>query len=402
MINDFELLAPSGDLERLEISFLYGADAVYIGGKEFSLRANASNFEIDQIKEACTLAHSLNKKVYVTCNIVFHNEDTKEVLEYIEKLVECEVDAIICADIFLIDLISKNFKDMEIHVSTQASTLNYEAIKYLESLGVKRVVLAREATKEDIIEIRKHTDMDLEVFIHGAMCSAISGRCTLSNHFSNRDSNRGGCSQVCRFAFNMFDKDEQINEDTNFAIASKDLSMLKYIKELMELGVKSFKIEGRMRSNYYIASVLHVYRRTIDECLVNNNYVYNKEDEYRLKRCSNREAVVQFYDKAPTKSEQYYSGRSETTNQDFLAVVTSGINENEAIVSQRNYFKVGDEVTIFGPYTNDFNYKIEYIINEDGEDVEIANHPKEILKINVPFSVKENYIIKKRLDFNTL
>ena len=241
MRTKIELLSPAGDLERLKIACLYGADAVYIGGKDYSLRANANNFSIEDIQEACLFAHNLGKKVYLTLNIVFHNEDINGVYEYIKNVVDAGIDAFIVSDLFIVRYIKDNFP-VEVHLSTQASTTNVLSVKYLKSEGIDRVVLAREVGLEDIKEIIDQTGIDIECFIHGAMCTFYSGRCVLSNYFTNRDSNRGGCAQVCRFNFEINGKP--------FSMAVKDLNASYLIKKMIEIGVKSLKIEGRMRSPY--------------------------------------------------------------------------------------------------------------------------------------------------------
>ena len=231
-----ELLAPAGNLERLKIALLYGADAVYIGGYEYSLRANAINFSQDELKEATSFAHGLQKKVYVTVNIVFHNKDLDGLKKYLEELASIGVDAVIVSDLAVIKTIHDNNIPLEIHVSTQASTLNYEAALFYKNLGAKRIVLAREASRSDIKEIKEKTGLDLECFIQGAMCTSFSGKCVLSNVVTNRDSNRGGCAQICRWTF-------QINEEEDiFSMTPKDLNMSLYLKDMMDLGVNSFKV----------------------------------------------------------------------------------------------------------------------------------------------------------------
>ena len=258
-----ELLAPAGDLERLKVALLYGADAVYIGGKVFGLRANAINFTNEEIKEAVMFAHSLNKKVYVTVNIVLHNKEIKFLLDYLKELESIGVDAIIASDLSVISLALEK-TNLEVHVSTQQSTSNSLSVKFLKELGVKRVVLARELSKSEIQAIQK-TGIDVEIFIHGAMCASYSGRCVLSNYLTNRDANRGGCSQICRWDFDLLNEDGNIlKKDKNFTFCSKDLSLLPYIDEICKMGVNSLKIEGRMRSTYYIATVVSTYRKVID------------------------------------------------------------------------------------------------------------------------------------------
>lgn len=395
-MNKVELLAPAGNLERLKWAILYGADAVYIGGQDYSLRANAINFTLDEIKEGVNYAHERGAKVYVTVNIVFHNDDLNGLEEYLRKLEEIGVDAIIASDLFILDLLKEKNINLEFHLSTQASTLNREAVKFYKSEDVKRVVLARECSKGDIKSIIDSTHIDTEVFIHGAMCMGYSGRCTLSNYLTNRDSNRGGCAQVCRWVFDLYDKDENlINDKTPFAVAPKDLSLLKFIPELIDMGVKSFKIEGRMKSIYYVSTLISVYRRVIDEYEKNGKYEYNKKDEIELYRCANRETVPQYFDKKPGVNEQYYIGRDENTNQDFLGVVKGYDEESkEIIVEQRNNFKKGDIINIFGPKKESFNLKVEYIKNENGEFVESAKHPQEIIRIPSKKKVSENDLLR--------
>ena len=259
-----ELLAPSGNLERLKIALLYGADAVYIGGQDYSLRANAKNFSIDDIREAVSFAHNLHKRVYVTVNIVFHDSNLSGLKEYMLTLDEIGVDAFIVSDVIVMQLMKELNIKAELHVSTQASSLNYEAVNFYKELGATRVVLAREAHKSDILRIKEETGLELECFVHGAMCTSISGRCVLSNYATLRDSNRGGCAQVCRFVFDI--------EDSNqvFSMTPKDLNMVSVLEEMIKVGVNSFKVEGRMRSVYYIATVIYTYRRLIDRVLNHN------------------------------------------------------------------------------------------------------------------------------------
>ena len=267
MKNKVELLSPAGDLERLKIAILYGADAVYIGGPMLGLRANAKNFTFEEIKEGVIFAHNHNARVHVTVNIVLHNKEIKEVIDYLRKLEECNVDAIIVSDPAIIEL-AKKYTNLEIHLSTQQSTLNIEACKFFKKEGVKRIVLGREATRSDIKGIIDNVNIDIECFIHGAMCASLSGRCVLSNIFTGRDANRGGCAQICRWDFNLLDENNnEIKGDKPFTFCSKDLTMLKYIPDMIDMGIKSFKIEGRMRSSYYIATVVNIYRKVIDSYL---------------------------------------------------------------------------------------------------------------------------------------
>lgn len=371
-----ELLAPAGDLERLKIALLYGADAVYFGGRDFSLRANAKNFSLDDMREAALYAHNLGKKVYVTVNIVPHNDNLDGIEDYLLKLDEIGIDAIIVSDIYIMSLHKKLGLKMELHVSTQASSLNYEVVKFYQSLGAKRVVLAREASKSDIKRIKDETGIDLECFIHGAMCTSISGRCVMSNYATLRDSNRGGCSQVCRYVFDID------GSDITYSMMPKDLNMIPFIKEMIEVGVNSFKVEGRMRSIYYIATVIKTYRNLIDKVLDNTiTDGYTKYSLDILNRCANRDSTPQFFDKLPGVSEQYYLDRDEVSNQDFLGVVLDYDDDTKIVtLEQRNYFKPGDVVEFFGSKLDAKNFVIPDIYDKDNNLLEVARHPREVIK----------------------
>lgn len=398
-MENIELLAPAGSLEKIKYAFMYGADAVYFGYKNYSLRANAKNLDLDEIKTAVEYAHSLEKKVYVTVNIVFHNEDFKGLKDYLIYLSEIQVDAIITSDVAVMNMIRENNIDLCIHVSTQASILNYEAALFYKKLGATRVVLAREASEEDIKRIKRETGLEIECFVHGAMCTSISGRCVLSNYCTNRDSNRGGCAQICRWTFDYEKDGEKVCEEP-FSMTPKDLNMVPFIKDMIDAGVNSFKIEGRMRSIYYVSTVILIYRRLIDKIL--NNTLTPEYSNYALNilnRVANRESTPQFFDKLPGVNEQYYLGRCEYSNQDFLGLVID-YKDGIATIEERNYFKIGDEVQFFGPSTETKNFRIEEILDEDGEIVEEANHPQMIVNIRVPFELKKHDMMRlKVFDF---
>ena len=388
-MNKVELLAPAGNLDRLKIALLYGADAVYFGGRNYSLRANAKNLSLEEIKEACNYAHKLKKKVYVTVNIVFHNEDIEGLKEYLEELAKCKVDAIIVSDPLVIDIVKKNKIDLEIHLSTQYSTVNYEAVNFWKSLGVKRIVLGRETSKEEIKEIIDKTGVDMEMFIHGAMCSSYSGRCVLSNYFTNRDANRGGCAQICRWNFDLVKNGKKIENPIKFTMSCKDLCMLEYIKDIIELGVKSLKVEGRMRSVYYIATVINVYRRAIDE-YYNGTLTPEKIKKYRhtLNKVANRDSCDQFFNTFPTEREQYFLGREEVSNQDYLAMVDSYDGEYVSVIS-KNYFKKGDRVEIISPDREVIAFTMPEIYDEENKLINISNHPEELVKFKFDIEVKK-------------
>lgn len=391
-----ELLSPAGDIERLKIALRYGADAVYIGGKNFSLRANAINFTNEEIKEAVNYAHSLNKRVYVTVNIVLHDDDISGLEEYLLYLDEIGADAIIVSDIYIMDLWKKLNLKMELHVSTQASTLNKEAALFYKELGAKRVVLAREASKEDIKAIKEYTALDIEAFIHGAMCTSISGRCIMSNYATNRDANRGGCAQVCRWSFEITDEDNnKLGQD--FQMCPKDLNLAKYIKDMIDVGVNSFKIEGRMRSIYYIATVISSYRKIIDYTV--NGTINEEILNYYLKilnRCANRESAPQFFNAFPTYKDQYYNGNKEISNQDFLGIVLD--NQDGLItLEQRNYFNKGTIAEFISPNYEATEFLIDEIYDEDMNIIEEANHARMIVKFRTNLPLTKDDIMRLKV-----
>lgn len=391
-----ELLAPAGDLERLKIAFLYGADAVYVGGDLFSLRANADNFSLDELREGVKLAHSLNKKLYVTVNIVMHNKELSHILDYLLELDKMGIDAIIASDPAIIDLALKK-TNLCVHLSTQACTINREAALFWKNLGVERIVLARECSRDDIQDILDNVDIEIECFVHGAMCSSYSGRCVLSNYLTNRDANRGGCSQICRWDFDLLDSDfNEIKGEKPFTFCTKDLSMLQYVPDMIDMGITSLKIEGRMRSLYYVATVVDIYRRVIDSYYHDKeNYAYNKKYEDILTRCANRDSVPQFFNGKYDSSCSYYNGRMEVSNQDFLGVVID-YDGKFLTIEQRNYFKVGDTVEIFGPGKEIFSFVISSMYDVDGNSLEVARHPKEIIKIPIVGDFSRYDLMRKK------
>ncbi|MBQ6135257.1 MAG: U32 family peptidase [Bacilli bacterium] len=375
-----ELLSPAGDLERLKVTLLYGADAVYIGGEKYSLRANANNFSLAEIREGCLFAHKLGKRVHLTLNIVFHNEDMEEVEDYIHEVVDCGIDAFIVSDPFIISYIKSHFPQVEVHLSTQNSTSNYKAVEYFQEEGVDRVVLARELSKKQIQEIVEKSKIDIEVFIHGAMCTCFSGRCALSNYVTNRDANRGGCAQVCRFQF-------QTTEEKDFTMALKDMNMAEYIEDLIEIGVKSFKVEGRMRSLYYLATVIGTYRAIID-----SHYDHTLTEEKmkvfqeRLDRVANRETSTHYFMKKADYTDQYYSGRGELSNQDYLGQVIS-YHDDLLKFYERNYFEVGDLIEVFTPAGDHISFVVSELYDEKMNPEMVARHPDQIYYLKQHFDV---------------
>ena len=388
-----ELLSPAGNLERLKFACMYGADAVYVGGQKFSLRANALNFSLEDLKEGVEFAHNLNKKVYVTVNIVFHEDDLEGIEEYLKDLDEIGVDAIIVSDIAVMDLHKKLNLKMELHVSTQSSVLNHEAVKFYQVLGAKRIVLAREASNEDIKKIKDETGADLECFVHGAMCTSVSGRCVMSNYATLRDSNRGGCVQVCRF---IFDID---GSKCPFSMTPKDLNMVENVESMINVGVNSFKVEGRMRSVYYIATVIKTYREIIDKIRTNSlTKEYSLYYKDILNRCANRDSVPQFFNGKPTKDEQYFLGREEVSNQDFLGLVLDYDEETKMVtLEERNYFERGTKVEFFGPNLDTTTFTIDQIYDEKGNEVDAARHPREIVKFKCDIKLSKNDLMRLKI-----
>ncbi|MCK5731921.1 MAG: U32 family peptidase, partial [Tenericutes bacterium] len=311
-----ELLAPAGNLEKAKIALLYGADAVYVGGVSFSLRARASNFTIPILQELVLFAHKLDKKVYVTTNIVFHDEDLYGLDEYLLELDKMGVDAIICSSFSIIER-AKAITNLEIHLSTQFSVTNQVLADYFYDEGIKRVVLARELSLEEINSVSKKTKADLEVFIHGGMCVSYSGRCTLSNYMVTRDANRGGCAHSCRWLYNLYENDELISVDYDFQMSSKDLEITEYIPKLLDLGITSLKIEGRMKSIHYVATVVLAYRMLIDD-YYNNTLKELSFYKNEIKKAENRLTSIGFLAGETTVNEQLYNTRSETPTKEFI------------------------------------------------------------------------------------
>ncbi|MBS5719462.1 MAG: U32 family peptidase [Clostridium sp.] len=389
-----ELLSPAGDLERLKVTLLYGADAVYLGGKLYNLRANATNFSLEDLKEGCQFAHKLGKKVFLTLNIVFHNEDILGVNDYIRDVVEAGIDAFIVSDLAIIRYIKQHYPQVEVHLSTQASTMNYEAALFYKSMGVDRIVLARELSRDEIKEIIDKASIDIEVFIHGAMCTCVSGRCSLSNYVTNRDANRGGCSQVCRFAFTT-------DDGSNFTMATKDLNMARYVSELIEMNVTSMKVEGRMRSLYYLATVIGAYRKIIDNYYNHTltDEVLNKQEKI-LDRVANREVSTHYYLKEADASDQYYTGRVEISNQDYLGQVIDYDRDKCLLqIKERNYFKVGDKVTLFTP-RDEMTFTVSKIYDDSYNLVDVARHPDNIyfIEIEIAFDVCAYSMLRKEIN----
>jgi len=390
-----ELLAPAGDLEKLKIALLYGADAVFIGGTHFSLRARASNFTLSDIKEATTFAHERGKKVYVTTNIIPHNEDMDGLIEYLKALEERKVDAIISASPFIIDMALKH-TSLEVHLSTQQSATNTETVNFWYEKGIKRIVLARELDKHQIRKLKQKTKADVEVFIHGGMCMSYSGRCSLSNNMTDRDANRGGCAHSCRWNYDLTQDGVSVSNHS-FSMSSKDLEALEQIPFLMDSNVSSLKIEGRMKSLHYIATVVSVYRKVIDDYST-----LGKIDDFNpylieLQKAENRLTSHGYLEGLPGVDEQLYNKSSEQPNQLFVGLVHSYDQESQiTTIEQRNYFELGDALEVFNPDGTVNDFKLEYMTDEKDEITPIARHPKQVLKIKIPYPVEPYAMIRKK------
>ena len=400
-----ELLAPAGDLEKLKTAIIYGADAVYFGGEMFSLRAQAGNLTIDDIKEGLFFVHERNKKAYLALNIYAHNEDIVPLKEYLNEIKDLGIDGYIISDPGIVSMVKNIIPNAEIHLSTQANMTNYETAMFWYNYGIKRIVLARELTFKEINELISKTpdDLEFEAFIHGAMCISYSGRCLLSNFMAERDSNRGMCAHPCRWKYALVEEKRQgeyfpIEEDSRgtYILNSRDLCMIEHIPELINSGIKSFKIEGRIKSSFYVAQIVHAYRLAIDSYYENpEKYVFKQEWLDELKKASHREFTTGFYFHKPTNKDQNYQTSSYTRDYTFTGLVKSYDSETGyATVEQRNKMDIGDTIEVFGPDIEFFTQVLKEMYNEEGEKIMSCPHAQEILKIKMDFPVKENYMIR--------
>ena len=394
-----ELLAPAGNLEKLKVAIMYGADAVFVGGKEFSLRSQASNFSLEDIQEGVEFAKKYGAHIHVTCNIILHQDNLEGLKDYLKKLDEIGVTAIIVADPYIMKIAKDMKLGLEVHVSTQLSTLNSQAISFYQNMGMDRVVLGREVTYNDLKRIMDKVDVDIEYFIHGAMCIHYSGRCMLSNYLSRRDANRGGCSQSCRWYYDLYQDGELVNQENDmpFSMSSKDMSLVAHIGELIELGVDSFKIEGRMKSVHYIATVVSTYRKVIDTyCEDPDHFQQSDYFEKELLKAANRAFCHGFYYEHPTVNEQLFNMRDEHPTQEFVMRIVDYDKETKlAKIEQRNYFKLGDQIEVFSPHHDNLCFTVKKLYNEDMEEIDVANHPMEILYVEIPYQVLSNDMGRK-------
>ena len=401
-----ELLAPAGDLERLKTAFIYGADAVYIGGEIFGMRSAAKNFNKEDMAEGVRFAHERGKQVFVTVNIIPRNEEFEQLEAYLKELEEIGVDAVIVSDPGVFSVVKKVVPNMEIHISTQASTTNAASATFWYNQGAKRVVMARELSFEEIKEIRDNSPegMDIEAFIHGAMCMSYSGKCVISNYTTGRDANRGACAQSCRWKYTLVEEQENgdyekvlDDVDAEFFFNTKDMCMINYIPQIIESGINSFKIEGRMKPAYYVATTVRAYRMAIDEYIKDpENWEFNPMWLEELKKGSHRHFSEGFYLGKTTTRDQNYESASYVRNYDFIGVVRGHEEESGlVIVEQRNRMFVGDEIEIIGPYKETMYGKILEMYNEENEPIESAPHAKQIVKMKLDIPVEEHYMLRK-------
>jgi len=401
-----ELLAPAGTLEKLKMALLYGADAVYLGGKAYGLRAFGGNFSFEEMAEGIKFAHERQKKVYVTVNIFPHNGDLTHLPEYLRKLQSLNVDAILVADLGVFMLARETVPNMEIHVSTQANSTNWAAVEGWHKLGAKRVVLARELSLEEIREIRQKTEADLEMFVHGAMCISYSGRCLMSNYFTGRDSNRGSCAQPCRWKYNLVEEKRpgqffpvEEDEQGTYIFNSKDMCLLPYLDTVIESGVDSLKVEGRMKSVHYVASVIKTYRQAIDSYFENpKEYKAKGEWLEELNKVSHRAYTTGFYFHKTTAEDQIYTSSSYEQTADFIGLVLEyDESTGFATVEQRNNMKCGQEIEIFQPTGETYRQFLAEMYDDIGEKIEVAPHPQQIVRIKMERAVEPYSILRREI-----
>ncbi|MEG0176233.1 peptidase U32 family protein [Anaerorhabdus sp.] len=401
MNKNIELLAPAGDLERAKTAIRFGANAVYLGGKRFSLRSRASNFEIKDIKEACDYAREYGAHIHVTINMIPHDEDFDGLEEYVKELESAGVTAVIVASPTIIQTVKKVAPKLEVHLSTQMSTTNLQAIEYYKRLGVDRIVFARECNLDEVKYISTNSSIPTEAFIHGGMCVNYSGRCTLSNAMTLRDANRGGCAQSCRWKYHLYQGNQELSiEDCLFSMSSKDLMAVEFMYDLMDANVASLKIEGRMKSAYYIASVVHTYRMAIDEIAKTEKPLSAERIMYytkELAKAENRPTSIGFYRGLPTAKAHLYGVNGAGVTHDFVGVVL-GYNKDTGVakVQVRNVFNIGSNLEVFGPHIHNEPFVIDSIVNSDGDLIEVANQPMSVVDVKIPFVVEAQDLIRRR------
>ena len=402
-----ELLAPGGSLEKLKTAICYGADAVYIGGEAFSLRAAAENFSLDDMKRGLEFAHKRDKKVYLTANIIPHNKDIEAFEEYITEIAPLGFDAVLISDPGMFAAVQRLAPSLPIHISTQANNVNYKSAEFWYRLGAKRVVLAREMSMAEIREIREKTppELELEAFVHGAMCISYSGRCLLSNYMTARDANQGACAHPCRWNYALMEETRPgeympvyENERGSFIFNSKDLCMIEHIPEIIESGITSLKLEGRVKTEYYVATVVKAYRDELDRFMEDpESYSFDPASMEELLKVSHRPYSTGFYFGKPDENSQVYGSSSYIRDYDLIGIVTD-FDEKTGIatVSQRNRFFKGDEIEVLRPDKPFFAQKVEFMQNDKGEDIEVARNAEMVVKIKLSDSAAKGSMLRKK------
>ena len=398
-----ELLAPAGTMEKLQMALAYGADAAYLGGTQFGLRAFGGNFTNEEIRAAVQLAHGMGRKVYVTVNVFPHNDDLVALPDYLRFLAEAGVDAVLVADLGVFMCAREVAPALPVHISTQANNVNWRTVRAWQELGAARVVLARELSREEIREIRWQTDVELELFVHGAMCISYSGRCLLSSYFTGRDANRGGCAQSCRWQYALVEESRPgeyypVAEDERgtYIMNSKDLCLLPYLDEVAASGIDSLKIEGRMKSVHYVASVVKAYRMALDAACAGTPYEVREEWIEELGKVSHRAYTTGFFLGKTTEADQIYGSSSYEQTSDFVGLVRAYDAESGlATVEQRNNMKLGQEIEIFQPRGASFRQELREMWDADGQPITAAPHPQQIVRIRMTQAVEENSILRR-------
>ncbi|MGI6205552.1 MAG: peptidase U32 family protein [Anaerovoracaceae bacterium] len=407
-MDKIELLAPAGDAEKLRVAVDYGADAVYFGGAGFSLRAAAGNFTADEMKEGVKYAHDHGVKVYMTINIFAHNDDIAKLPDFLDSIADIDIDGFLVSDPGVMMILREKRPGAEIHLSTQANTTNYLTARYWHDQGVKRIVAAREMTLKELEEFKRNLpdDMEIEVFVHGAMCMSYSGRCLLSNYMTGRDANRGMCAHPCRYHYALVEEKRPgeyfpVEEDDrgSYILNSKDLCMIEHMPDLIKLGITSAKIEGRMKSVFYLASVVRVYREAIDTYYRDpEHYKFNPDWLTELSKASHRRFSTGFFYGKPGAEAQNYESSAYIREYAFIGIVKSyDGGTHTAVIEQRNNFRVGDEIEIFGPGSAGFfTQKVEDLRDEDGVKIDVAPHPQQIVSMPVKYPVAPGYMLRRR------
>ncbi|WP_282925388.1 peptidase U32 family protein [Peptoniphilus genitalis] len=401
-----ELLAPAGDINKLKTAVEYGADAVYLGGESFGLRKASKNFSMEDIKWATNYLHERGKKIHVTLNIIPHNHDMEGVEDYIKELYEIGVDALIVADPGMFMKVKEVAPDFPIHISTQGSVTNVETVKFWQKLGAERVVMARELSLKEVADIIKEVgdSIEVETFAHGAMCMSYSGRCLLSNYMTGRDANMGDCAQPCRYKYHLVEEKRpgeyfpiEEHDEGTFIMNSKDLCMIEHIDEMIEAGIASLKIEGRVKSEYYLATVIRSYRMAIDAYYRDpENYKYDPSLLEEIKKVSHRDFTTGFFFGQANENSQVYKDNSYIRGYDFVGIVLDYDEETKiATIEQRNRVFVGEEIEIFGPGVKHFDYKIEKMLDDKDREIDVANKAKQIFKIKIDQPIKKGFILRR-------